>query len=212
MTELTDSFGDKHDAQQQQQHTEQQSQVQCSAESAQSQAIAQSPPSQIHRPSQARRPAQRASSSRQTAGKKNYMWSAQDIDRLVSVLYSNPSFQVALLPSRVSGPEEPTNKLNKIAVVRSIFKTVFPSSNHVDPERIKAKIRWLKDFYTKQKKKLSLTGAGFLEGMDASDPVSASSIAVLVSKCTDIHHILIHFYRPMSLAPHLLPSTRGSPS
>lgn len=131
---------------------------------------------------------------------------------LVSVLYSNPSFQVALLPSRVSGPEEPTNKLNKTAVERSIFKTVFPSSNHVDPDRIKAKIRWLKDLYTKQKKKLSLTGAGFLEGMDASDPVSASSIAVLVSKCTDIHHILIHFYRPMSLAPRLLLSTRGSPS
>ncbi|TKY87890.1 hypothetical protein EX895_002991 [Sporisorium graminicola] len=160
--------------------TDQQSQTQSSADGAESQEPAASPASQNPRLLRPGRQASRASSSHETAGKKNYMWTAQDINTLVTVLFNNPCFQVAPLPSRMSG-DEPINKLsklNKTAVERSIFKSVFPNSEHVEPDRIKSKIRWPRGLYSKQKKKLSLPAAGFLEGMDSSEPTRVSRAAL----------------------------------
>ncbi|KAJ1019658.1 hypothetical protein NDA18_006135 [Ustilago nuda] len=47
---------------------------------------------------------------------------------------------------------------------------IFPGTS-VDPNHIKAKLRWLLETYYREKKKLPLTGAGMLlEDMDASNP------------------------------------------
>ncbi|SPC67391.1 uncharacterized protein UHOD_11737 [Ustilago sp. UG-2017b] len=49
----------------------------------------------------------------------------------------------------------------------------------VEPNRIKAKLRWLQETYYREKKKLSLTGAGMLlEDMDASNPSYISHLAL----------------------------------
>ena len=56
---------------------------------------------------------------------------------------------------------------------------IFPGAS-VDPNRIKAKLRWLLETYYREKKKLSLTGAGMLlEGMDASNLVSFGNLCCL---------------------------------
>ncbi|KAJ1023711.1 hypothetical protein NDA18_004694 [Ustilago nuda] len=48
---------------------------------------------------------------------------------------------------------------------------IFPGTS-VDPNHIKSKLRWLIETYYREKKKLSLTGAGtLLEDMDASNPM-----------------------------------------
>lgn len=91
--------------------------------------------------------------------------------RLVSILFNNETYQLCLLPSRESALDDATYKPRKTSLCRDIFARLFPSVRPVEPERIKTKIRWLVKTYTAQKKKLSFTGAGLLEGMDASDPV-----------------------------------------
>ncbi|SAM74948.1 uncharacterized protein UBRO_20504 [Ustilago bromivora] len=75
-------------------------------------------------------------------------------------------------PNRVSGSA--TGKKNftwlSADILRLIFKLVFPGTP-VEPNHIKAKLRWVQETYYKEKKKLSLTGAGtLLEDMDASNP------------------------------------------
>ncbi|KAJ1581179.1 hypothetical protein NDA12_002190 [Ustilago hordei] len=55
---------------------------------------------------------------------------------------------------------------------------IFPGTS-VDPNCIKAKLRWLLETYYREKKKLSLTGAGtLLEDMDASNLSYISCIAL----------------------------------
>ncbi|SYW86731.1 uncharacterized protein UHO2_05355 [Ustilago hordei] len=55
---------------------------------------------------------------------------------------------------------------------------IFPGAS-VDPNHIKSKLRWLLETYYREKKKLSLTGAGMLlEDMDASNPSYVSRIAL----------------------------------
>ncbi|CDW96896.1 hypothetical protein [Sporisorium scitamineum] len=105
-----------------------------------------------------------------SSARKNFTWKTQDVEGLVSALYNNETYQLALLPSRKTRRDESSNKLRKITFWRSIFVQIFPGSTYVDPDRIKTKVRWLLDTYRKEKKKLSLTGAGFLEGVDPSDP------------------------------------------
>ncbi len=121
-------------------------------------------------------PSPSQTSSPSSAGKRNFVWPPEDVVRLVSFIYNNESFQRAILPSRITGAEEPVNKLRKGAIYRELFTLVFPSATPIDPDRIKSKVRWLQGIYNKEKAKLSLTGAGFLEGLDPSDPVSTQSI------------------------------------
>ncbi|SOV08552.1 uncharacterized protein UDID_17418 [Ustilago sp. UG-2017a] len=55
---------------------------------------------------------------------------------------------------------------------------IFPGAP-VEPNHIKAKLRWVQETYYKEKKKLSLTGAGMLlEDMDASNLSYASRLAL----------------------------------
>ncbi|KAJ1044898.1 hypothetical protein NDA11_002894 [Ustilago hordei] len=55
---------------------------------------------------------------------------------------------------------------------------IFPGTS-VNPNCIKSKLRWLLETYYREKKKLSLTGAGMLlEDMDASNPSYISHIAL----------------------------------
>ncbi|KAJ1033301.1 hypothetical protein NDA13_001294 [Ustilago tritici] len=73
----------------------------------------------------------------------------------------------------------PGNKLHKHPIFWEIFKLIFPGTS-VEPNHIKAKLRWVQETYYKEKKKLSLTGAGMLlEDMDASNPSYASHLALL---------------------------------
>ena len=56
---------------------------------------------------------------------------------------------------------------------------IFPGAS-VDPNRIKDKLRWLLETYYREKKKLSLTGAGMLlEDMVASNLVSFCDLPCL---------------------------------
>lgn len=97
------------------------------------------------------------------SAKKNFIWQSQEVQRLVSILHSNESFQLCLLPSRENDSNDPSNRLRKNGVYRDIFNQIFPSTNPVEPERIKFKIRWLKKTYYDQTKKLGITGAGFFK-------------------------------------------------
>ncbi|SAM82698.1 uncharacterized protein UBRO_20690 [Ustilago bromivora] len=94
--------------------------------------------------------------SRSATGKKNFTWSGANVLHLVTTLYNSESYQHALLPSRESA-----------------------ESASVKPNHIKAKLRWLQEAYYREKKKLSLTGAGtLLEDMDASNPSYISRLAL----------------------------------
>ena len=117
--------------------------------------------------------------SRSATGKKNFTWSDADVLHLVTILYNSESYQHALLPSRESAESDPALKLRKHPIFREISKLIFPGAS-VEPNRIKAKLRWLQETYYREKKKLSLTGAGtLLEDMDASNPVSLCDLACL---------------------------------
>ncbi|SPC65303.1 uncharacterized protein UHOD_11056 [Ustilago sp. UG-2017b] len=84
----------------------------------------------------------------------------------------------ALLPSQELIKSNPGNKLRKHPIFWEIFKLIFPGAP-VEPNHIKAKLRWVQETYYKEKKKLSLTGAGtLLEDMDASNPSYASCLAL----------------------------------
>ncbi|SOV08565.1 uncharacterized protein UDID_17424 [Ustilago sp. UG-2017a] len=108
--------------------------------------------------------------SRSATGKKNFTWSGADVLHLVTILYNSKSYQHALLPSRESAESNPALKLCKHPIFREISKLIFPGAS-VEPNCIKAKLRWLQETYYREKKKLSLTGAGMLlEDMDASNP------------------------------------------
>ncbi|SOV01564.1 uncharacterized protein UDID_18119 [Ustilago sp. UG-2017a] len=110
--------------------------------------------------------------SRSATGKKNFTWSGADVLHLVTILYNSKSYQCALLPSRESAESDPALKLHKHPIFREISKLIFPGAS-VEPNCIKAKLRWLQETYYREKKKLSLTGAGtLLEDMDASNLVS----------------------------------------
>ncbi|SOV09049.1 uncharacterized protein UDID_18241 [Ustilago sp. UG-2017a] len=108
--------------------------------------------------------------SRSATGKKNFTWSGADVLHFVTILYNSKSYQRALLPSRESAESNPALKLCKHPIFREISKLIFPGTS-VKPNHIKAKLRWLQETYYREKKKLSLTGAGMLlEDMDASNP------------------------------------------
>ncbi|SPC65045.1 uncharacterized protein UHOD_11013 [Ustilago sp. UG-2017b] len=110
-------------------------------------------------------------------GKKNFTWSSADILCLVAIIYDSESYQHALLPSRESIKSDPGNKLRKHPIFWEIFQLIFPGAP-VEPNRIKAKLRWVQETYYKEKK-LSLTGAGtLLEDMDAPNPSYASCLAL----------------------------------
>ncbi|SPC62446.1 uncharacterized protein UHOD_11533 [Ustilago sp. UG-2017b] len=116
--------------------------------------------------------------SRSATGKKNFTWSGADVLHLVTILYNSESYQRALLPSRESAESDPALKLRKHPIFREISKLIFPGAS-VKPNRIKAKLRWLQETYYREKKKLSLTGAGtLLEDMDASNPSYISRLAL----------------------------------
>ena len=92
------------------------------------------------------------------------------------IIYESESYQHALLPSQELIESDPGNKLGKHPIFREIFKLIFPGTP-VKPNHIKAKLRWVQETYYKEKKKLSLTGAGtLLEDMDASNPVSLCNL------------------------------------
>ncbi|SAM77310.1 uncharacterized protein UBRO_20534 [Ustilago bromivora] len=111
-------------------------------------------------------------------GKKNFTWSSANILHLITIIYDSESYQHALLPSRELVKSDPGNKLCKHPIFQEIFKLIFPGAP-VEPNHIKAKLRWLQETYYKEKKKLSLTGAGMLlEDMDASNSSYASRLAL----------------------------------
>ncbi|SPC66412.1 uncharacterized protein UHOD_12231 [Ustilago sp. UG-2017b] len=117
--------------------------------------------------------------SRSATSKKNFTWSGADVLHLVTILYNSESYQHALLPSRESAESDPALKLRKHPIFREISKLIFPGAS-VEPNRIKAKLRWLQETYYREKKKLSLTGAGtLLEDMHASNPSYISCLALL---------------------------------
>ncbi|SYW81970.1 uncharacterized protein UHO2_00459 [Ustilago hordei] len=89
--------------------------------------------------------------SRSATGKKNFTWSAE----------SDPALKLCIHP-----------------IFWEISKMFFPGAS-VNPNCIKAKLRWLLETYYREKKKLSLTGAGMLlEDMDASNLSYISCIAL----------------------------------
>jgi hypothetical protein len=95
------------------------------------------------------------------------------VDRLVSVVQNNPSYQRILLPSRQDSQESGSRNLGKETALREIFRVVFPSETTINTNRIKSKVRWLLKIYYDERKKLALTGSGtLLRDMDQSDPVS----------------------------------------
>ncbi|SAM67716.1 uncharacterized protein UBRO_20242 [Ustilago bromivora] len=112
------------------------------------------------------------------SGKKNFTWLSADVLCLITIIYDSESYQHALLPSRELIESDPGNKLHKHPIFWEIFKLIFPGAP-VEPNHIKAKLRWVQETYYKEKKKLSLTGAGMLlEDMDASNPSYASRLAL----------------------------------
>ncbi|SPC64970.1 uncharacterized protein UHOD_20277 [Ustilago sp. UG-2017b] len=116
--------------------------------------------------------------SRSATGKKNLTWSGADVLHLVTIHYNSKSYQCALLPSRELTESNPALKLRKHPIFREISKLIFPGAS-VEPNRIKAKLRWLQETYYRERKKLSLTGAGtLLEDMDASNPSYISCLAL----------------------------------
>ncbi|SYW77358.1 uncharacterized protein UBRO2_01817 [Ustilago bromivora] len=82
-------------------------------------------------------------------------------------------------PNRASGSA--TGKKNftwSSADVLHLVTIIYDSAS-VKPNHIKAKLRWLQEMYYKEKKKLSLTGAGMLlEDMDASNLSYTSCLAL----------------------------------
>ncbi|SAM68458.1 uncharacterized protein UBRO_20449 [Ustilago bromivora] len=79
---------------------------------------------------------------------------------------------------RTSLGQVPTSSALSQSSMIEIFKLIFPGAP-VKPNHIKAKLRWLQETYYKEKKKLSLTGAGMLlEDMDASNLSYASCLAL----------------------------------
>ncbi|KAJ1026031.1 hypothetical protein NDA18_003691 [Ustilago nuda] len=107
--------------------------------------------------------------------KKNFVWQAQDIEHLVDMIYINKSYQHTILPSHCNKANKPINKLHKDTVYHDLSRSVF-SARFVDPSRIKFKVRWLQETYHREKKALSLTGAGTLpKDMDATNPVALSA-------------------------------------
>ncbi|SYW80944.1 uncharacterized protein UHO2_06406 [Ustilago hordei] len=116
--------------------------------------------------------------SRSATGKKNLTWSGANLLHLVMILYNNNSYQHTLLPSRELAESDPALKLCKHPIFWDISKMIFPGAS-VDPNHIKSKLRWLLETYYREKKKLSLTGAGtLLEDMDASNLSYISRIAL----------------------------------
>ncbi|KAJ1034255.1 hypothetical protein NDA18_001118 [Ustilago nuda] len=114
--------------------------------------------------------------SRSATGKKNFTWSGANVLHLVMFLYNSNSYQCTLLPSQELAESNPALKLRKHPIFQEISKMIFPGTS-VDPNHIKAKLRWLLETYYREKKKLSLTGAGtLLENMDASNPLYDHSI------------------------------------
>ncbi|KAJ1035032.1 hypothetical protein NDA18_000635 [Ustilago nuda] len=110
--------------------------------------------------------------------KKNFVWQAQDIEHLVDTIYINESYQCAILPSHHNKANEPANKLCKDTVYRDLSRSVVPARS-VDPSRIKFKVHWLQETYHREKKALSLTGAGtLLRDMDAKNPSYMSRVAL----------------------------------
>ncbi|SAM62856.1 uncharacterized protein UBRO_20157 [Ustilago bromivora] len=82
-------------------------------------------------------------------------------------------------PNQVSGSA--TGKKNFTWSSADILRlvTIIYNSAPVEPNHIKAKLRWVQETYYKEKKKLSLTGAGtLLEDMDASNPSYTSCLAL----------------------------------
>ncbi|SAM86370.1 uncharacterized protein UBRO_20277 [Ustilago bromivora] len=121
--------------------------------------------------------------SRSATGKKNFTWSGADVLHLVTILYNSKSYQHTLLPSRESAESNPALKLHKHPIFWEISKLIFPGAS-VEPNHIKAKLRWLQETYYREKKKLSLAGAGMLlEDMDASN-LSYTSCLALSTKYT----------------------------
>ncbi|SPO21345.1 uncharacterized protein UTRI_00822 [Ustilago trichophora] len=126
------------------------------------------------------------------SNKKNYIWSTEDIVRLVTTIYSKERYQNALLPSREGTEDDANNKLRKEPVCREIFQNLFPGVP-VDPNRIKTKLRWLITAYHKEKKKLSLTGAGtLLRDLDPSSPsyISRSALAQRLPWFEKMHEMM----------------------
>ncbi|KAJ1582141.1 hypothetical protein NDA15_003574 [Ustilago hordei] len=118
--------------------------------------------------------------SRSATGKKNFTWLGANVLHLVTILYNSKSYHHALLPSQESAENNPALKLCKHPIFWEISKLIFPGAS-VKSNHIKAKLRWLLETYYREKKKLSLTGAGMLlEDMVASNlhlsqlPVSTS--------------------------------------
>ncbi|KAJ1027367.1 hypothetical protein NDA18_003374 [Ustilago nuda] len=110
--------------------------------------------------------------------KKNFVWQAQDIERLVDTIYINESYQHAILPSCCNEANEPANKLRKDMVYHDLSRSVFPARS-VDPSCIKFKVHWLQETYHWEKRALSLTGAGtLLRDMDATNPSYMSWVAL----------------------------------
>ncbi|SAM81044.1 uncharacterized protein UBRO_20589 [Ustilago bromivora] len=117
-------------------------------------------------------------SAQSATGKKNFTWSGANVLHLVTILYNSKSYQHTLLPSRESAESNPALKLHKHPIFREISKLIFPGAS-VKPNHIKAKLRWLQETYYREKKKLSLAGAGMLlEDMDASNPSYISHLAL----------------------------------
>ncbi|SAM84896.1 uncharacterized protein UBRO_20860 [Ustilago bromivora] len=110
--------------------------------------------------------------------KKNFVWQAQDIERLVDTIYINESYQHTILPSCHDEANEPANKLHKDMVYRDLSRLLFPTRS-VDPSCIKFKVCWLQETYHREKKALLLTGAGtLLKDMDATNPSYMSWVAL----------------------------------
>ncbi|KAJ1033368.1 hypothetical protein NDA13_001360 [Ustilago tritici] len=110
--------------------------------------------------------------------KKNFVWQAQDIKRLVETIYINKLYRCAILPSCHNKANEPANKLCKDTFYCDLSRLLFPARS-VDPSCIKFKVHWLQETYHQEKKALLLTGAGtLLKDMDATNPSYMSHVAL----------------------------------
>lgn len=103
--------------------------------------------------------------STRASGKKNHVWSLQNVVRLVDIIYDSKAFQCALLPPFAGSSSGNPSFQRKESVYSQIFKEIWPSQP-TQPGRIKSKLRWLVDTYRTERKNLSLTGAGVLDDLD----------------------------------------------
>jgi hypothetical protein len=114
------------------------------------------PESDVHEPES------QANTSAGLPLKRNFVWSDEQTDRLVEILYNNFSYQTALLSIRSSKEQERGQKVHKTTIYGNIFREIFGEDQPMQVQRIKNRIVTLSRIYKEEMAKMGETGAGLL--------------------------------------------------